>query len=159
MLMAEQVEQIVRATFGARLLWDEQITTDHNHVVAGSHQEQPAWVHRKGAAPAGAGSPGVLPGSMGTASFHVEGRGCAAALNSSAHGAGRALSRERARRRVTIQDIHQQMRGVWFDYRLANDLREESPRAYKDIHAVMRAQRDLVKIIRTLRPVLNYKGR
>jgi tRNA-splicing ligase RtcB len=156
--MAEQTEIFLKELVGARLQWDEQVITDHNHVTAEWHGGEAVWVHRKGAAPAGTGVAGVLPGSMGTASFHVEGKGCPQSLHSSAHGAGRSMSRERARRRVTLQDIHQQMKGVWYDYRLANELREESPRAYKDIYAVMRAQNDLVKIIRTLRPLLNYKA-
>lgn len=101
---------------------------------------------------------GALPGSMGTVSFHVQGRGCARALCSSAHGAGRLISRTEARRRVSARELQRQMSGVWYDYRHAEQLRDEAPSAYKDIHAVARAQRELVKIVRVLRPVLNYKG-
>ena len=108
--------------------------------------------------PARSGEAGVLPGSMGSASFHVEGRGCADALCSSAHGAGRLLSRTAARRKVTEAELRRQMRGVWFDHRLSDKLRDEAPAAYKDIRAVVRAQHELVKVIRVLRPVLNYKG-
>ena len=108
--------------------------------------------------PAGQGEGGVLPGSMGTLSFHVEGRGAEESLCSSAHGAGRALSRGEARAKVTERALQRQMEGVWFDYRLAARLRDEAPAAYKDIRAVLRAQHDLVKVVRTLRPVLNYKG-
>jgi tRNA-splicing ligase RtcB len=95
---------------------------------------------------------------MGSFSFHVEGRGNEAALCSSAHGAGRALSRTAARAKVTERDLRRQMDGVWYDYRLSERLRDEAPSAYKDIKAVLRAQRDLVKVTRVLRPVLNYKG-
>jgi len=108
--------------------------------------------------PAALAQPGVLPGSMGAASFHVEGRGHEAALCSSAHGAGRALSRIAARTNVTERELRRQMDGVWYDYRLSDRLRDEAPAAYKDIKAVLRAQRDLVKVTRVLRPVLNYKG-
>jgi tRNA-splicing ligase RtcB (3'-phosphate/5'-hydroxy nucleic acid ligase) len=94
----------------------------------------------------------------GTASYHVEGRGCAGALCSSAHGAGRALSRTDARRRFTERDLQRQMNGVWYDYRLAARLRDEAPGAYKDLRAVLRAQQALVKVTRVLRRVLNYKG-
>jgi tRNA-splicing ligase RtcB len=94
--------------------------------------------------PAGLGQAGVLPGSMGSASFHVEGRGHEAALCSSAHGAGRALSRTAARAKVTDREFRRQMQGVWYDYRLSEKLRDEAPGAYKDIKAVLRAQRDLV---------------
>jgi len=95
---------------------------------------------------------------MGTPSYHVEGRGEVGALCSSAHGAGRLMSRSAARRHVKLKDVSQQMRGVWYDYRHADDLRDEAPSAHKDIRAVLRAQHDLVKVTRTLRPVLNYKG-
>lgn len=101
---------------------------------------------------------GVLPGSMGTLSFHVEGRGNEDALCSSAHGAGRVLSRGAALGKVTERDLRRQMEGIWYDLRLAHNLRDEAPSAYKDIRAVLRAQKELVKVTRTLRPVLNYKG-
>jgi tRNA-splicing ligase RtcB len=101
---------------------------------------------------------GALPGSMGTVSFHVQGRGCAQALCSSAHGAGRLMSRTDARRTVNARELHRQMSGIWYDYRHAELLRDEAPSAYKDVRAVARAQRELVKIVRVLRPVLNYKG-
>jgi len=95
---------------------------------------------------------------MGSLSFHVEGRGHEQALCSSAPGAGRALSRTVAREKVTGRELRRQMEGVWYDYRLANRLRDEAPAAYKDIRAVLRAQKELVKVTRRLRPVLNYKG-
>jgi tRNA-splicing ligase RtcB (3'-phosphate/5'-hydroxy nucleic acid ligase) len=95
---------------------------------------------------------------MGTLSYHVCGRGCAAALCSSAHGAGRILSRSEARRRISAGKLHEQMRGVWYDHRKADRLRDEAPGAYKDIRAVARAQQELTKIERVLRPVVNYKG-
>jgi tRNA-splicing ligase RtcB len=133
-------------------------TTDHNHASLEQHGGQDLWVHRKGAMPAWSGQGGVLPGSMGSESFHVEGRGHADALCSSAHGAGRILSRTAARRNVTENELRRQMSGVWYDYRLSDKLRDEAPSAYKDIRAVLRAQRELVKVTRVLRPVLNYKG-
>ena len=119
--------------------------TDHNHVSLEHHGGRELWVHRKGAMPAGLGQAGVLPGSMGSASFHVEGRGHEGALCSSAHGAGRALSRTAARAKVTDQEFRRQMEGVWYDFRLSDKLRDEAPAAYKDIKAVLRAQRDLVR--------------
>ena len=134
------------------------ITTDHNHVSLERHRGRDLWVHRKGAMSARLGGRGVLPGSMGTVSFHVEGRGEEAALCSSAHGAGRALSRTAAREKVTERELRRQMAGIRYDFRLTGSLRDEAPSAYKDIRAVLRAQRELVKLVRTLRPVLNYKG-
>jgi tRNA-splicing ligase RtcB len=156
--MAMEVDTVMNTIVGARLCWETGITTDHNHVSLERHAGRELWVHRKGAMPAGLGEPGVLPGSMGSSSFHVEGRGHEAALCSSAHGAGRALSRTAARASVTDREFRRQMDGVWYDYRLSEKLRDEAPAAYKDIKIVLRAQRDLVKVTRVLRPVLNYKG-
>jgi tRNA-splicing ligase RtcB len=152
--MAEQAGRVL----GARLCWETLITTDHNHVAREHHGGRELWVHRKGAMPAGLGQSGVLPGSMGTLSFHVEGRGCEAALCSSAHGAGRKLSRTEARSRISERDLRREMEGIWYDSRLARELRDEAPSAYKDIRAVLRAQSELVKVTRTLRPVLNLQG-
>jgi len=152
---------VEEAAFGAdsgSLQWSEAITTDHNHVEHESHGGIDLWVHRKGAMPAWPDQPGVLPGSMGTLSYHVVGRGCAAALCSSAHGAGRILSRTEARRSITTRDLQRQMADVWYDFRQSSRLLDEAPSAYKDIRAVARAQRDLVKVVRVLRPVLSYKG-
>jgi tRNA-splicing ligase RtcB len=156
--MIDAAASVVSASFSARRLDDTLVTCDHNHVRRETHFGRELWVHRKGAASARAGEPGIIPGSMGTASYVVEGRGNADSLCSSSHGAGRAMSRDEARRRVSTRNLSRQLHGVWFDPRAAPALREEAPSAYKDIGAVMRAQRDLVRIVRTLRPVLSYKG-
>src|SRR5262249_24821539 len=156
--IAEEVGRVLRRTIGAEIRWDSVITTDHNHVALESFSGRDFWVHRKGAMPARLGESGVLPGSMGSLSFHVEGRGHEVALCSSAHGAGRALSRTEAWAQVSEPELRRQMKGVWYDSRIAEKLRDEAPSAYKDVRAVLRAQKDMVKITRTLRPVLNCKG-
>jgi tRNA-splicing ligase RtcB len=156
--VAANIGEVVSAAVGASLQWEHAITTDHNHVEPEVHDGLALWVHRKGAMPAGHDQWGALPGSMGALSFHVQGRGCAAALCSSAHGAGRLFSRTEARRRVSARELQRQMAGIWYDFRLAEQLRDEAPSAYKDVRRVVRAQRDLVRVRRVLRPVLNYKG-
>ena len=156
--MAEETGKVLARTLGRNISWETMIASDHNHVALERHGDRELWVHRKGAMSAQQGQTGVLPGSMGSPSFHVEGRGCEEALCSSAHGAGRALSRGAARSKFSDRDLRRQMEGVWYDYRLTGKLRDEAPAAYKDIRAVLKAQRELVKVIRTLRPVLNYKG-
>ncbi len=156
--MAAEIGGVFARTLQAQVCWESLVTTDHNHVSFEGHAGCALWVHRKGAMRARLGESGVLPGSMGTLSFHVEGRGCEQALCSSAHGAGRALSRTAARAKVSERGLRHQMEGVWYDYRLSDKLRDEAPSAYKDIRAVLRAQRELVKVRRTLRPILNYKG-
>lgn len=144
--------------FGVEADPTSRVEVDHNHVRRESHGGRALWVHRKGAMGLSCGEAGVVPGSMGSASFHVEGRGNAEALGSSAHGAGRALSRAEARRRIREKQLLREAEGIWFDHRLAARLCEEAPSAYKDIGAVMRAQRDLVRIVRRLEPVLVYKA-
>ena len=156
--MATEAEKVIQEAIGARLDWETSIATDHNHVKAEQYDAGKFWVHRKGAMALQAGELGVLPGSMGTLSFHVEGRGCEEALNSSAHGAGRAMSRSEAATKVSRAELQRQMKGVWFDWRLADAIRDEAPSAYKDIRAVLKEQHDLVKVRCTLRPLLNYKG-
>lgn len=131
---------------------------DHNHVERESHGGEPVWVHRKGANSAAAGERGIIPGSMGTQSFHVLGRGNPDSLWSSSHGAGRAMSREEARRKISPSDLRAQLGETIFIEEDVPALCEEAPEAYKDISDVMRAQKDLIKRVRRLIPVLSYKG-
>ncbi|BDC48424.1 RNA-splicing ligase RtcB [Bryobacterales bacterium F-183] len=152
--MAAIVGEILKRNVGGSLDEASMIVTDHNHV----ERTAELWIHRKGAMAAYQGVAGVLPGSMGTLSYHVEGRGHAPALWSSAHGAGRRMSRTEARRKVSQRELQKQMGDVCYDSRLTNALLEEAPCAYKDIRSVLRAQSDLVKVTRVLRPVLTYKG-
>ncbi len=152
--VAITLEELFRVPCDASTL----ISCDHNHVGRETHFEKRLWIHRKGALRADPGETGVIPGSMGTASFHVTGRGCARALRSSSHGAGRTMSRGEARRVVGTRQLKQQMGEVFFDHRLSSRLRDEAPASYKDITRVMRAQRELTRIDRRLQPVLSYKG-
>jgi tRNA-splicing ligase RtcB len=156
--MIAAAQAVVAEELGFAPDWETFVSCHHNHVRREVHFGEAMWVHRKGATPAGAGERGLIPGSMGTASHHVEGRGCAEALGSSAHGAGRRWSRTEARRRISRVEVARQLRGVFYDHRLADALREEAPTAYKDVDAVLRAQRELVRSLRRVRPVLCYKG-
>ncbi len=157
-LLASRAAEAVHRILGISPNLDSLFDCDHNHVVREWHAGRELWVHRKGATAAGIDIPGIIPGSMGTRSFHTLGRGCPESLSSSSHGAGRALSRTQARHRITISALRQQLRGVWYDARLERSLREEAPSAYKPIDEVMHAQAALTKIVRRLRPVLIYKG-
>jgi tRNA-splicing ligase RtcB len=152
--LVEATVEAVTSAIGAHADESTLITCQHNHVCRqGEH-----WVHRKGAMPAGEGVAGVIPGSMGTPSYHVVGRGHPGSLASSAHGAGRAMSRGEARRLISARALAHQLGGVWWDQRKAEQLRDEAPAAYKDIQEVMQAQRELVRIVRRLEPVLSYKA-
>lgn len=156
--MLRAAESVLRELFRVEADWESLIHSNHNHARQEVHRGETWWVHRKGALSASPGEPGVIPGSMGSASFHVAGRGEPDSLCSSSHGAGRELSRGEAAQRIPARQLEREMRGVWFDHRRAGTLRDEAPSAYKDIHAVMRAQRELTRIERRLRPVLSYKG-
>lgn len=138
--------------------WDTLVACTHNYVRREVHGDETLWVHRKGAMSARDGEPGIVPGSMGAESYLVTGRGSEAALRSSSHGAGRAMSRGAARRRITVAKLEREMDGIWFDSGLGKRLVDEAPSAYKPIAAVMRAQKELTRIERRLRPVLSYKG-
>jgi tRNA-splicing ligase RtcB len=152
------VREILQSLFGVTADAESLIQCHHNHVRRESHFGKTYWVHRKGALPAAIDEPGLIPGSMGSVSFHVSGRGHGPALCSSSHGAGRAMSRTDAFKRIGRRQFERELKGIWFDHRRIDALRDEAPSAYKDIVAVMRAQRDLTRIERRLRPLLNYKG-
>ncbi|MEM7234325.1 MAG: RtcB family protein [Planctomycetota bacterium] len=157
--MLEAVTAIFHSLFGVRSDPDSVIHCDHNHVQRETHAEASLWVHRKGALSAKDGEVGVIPGSMGTESFHTIGRGCDDALGSSSHGAGRRLSRGAAEKQISRDRLRRSMTGVHFDTRAESRLSADAPEAYRDIRSVMRAQGRLTRIVRRLKPVLVYKGR
>ncbi len=156
--IVESVEELMQERFNIEVMPDTMITCDHNHVRLEVHYGQAVWVHRKGAIDASVGKAGIIPGSMGSYSYHVTGRGEPQSLCSSSHGAGRAMDRARARHAVNVHELHRQLKGIWFDPRLAGKLCDEAPSAYKNIQEVMVAQRDLTRIVRRLKPVLCHKG-
>ena len=155
--MLRAVEQNLLEAVGCGLDWSTLVETDHDHVIREQHFGREFWVHRKGAQPASLDQFGLIPGSMGTRSYLVRGRGCAESLSSSSHGAGRALSRTIARQQIGQRQLLREMHGVWFDDHRSDQLRDEAPSAYKDVQTVMRAQRDLTAIVCELRPLLVYK--
>lgn len=149
---------ILDQIFGMTPEADSVVDCDHNHLSLETLVSGQLWVHRKGANRADSGQRGLIPGSMGTESYHVIGRGNSDALNSSSHGAGRKLSRSQAMRHISGNRLSREMEGIYFDRAQTHALRAEAPGAYKNIQRVMRAQRDLVCIVRRLTPVLNYKA-
>ena len=134
-----------------------RINCHQNFAQQEEHDGRWLWITRKGAIKADKGDMGVIPGSMGTRSYIVSGLGDAESYTSSSHGAGRRMSRTQARRELTEESLVEAMRGKAWN-RDAKGLLDEHPLAYKDIDQVMEAQKDLVKIVHTLRQVANYKG-
>ena len=135
-----------------------RINCHHNFTQPEVHDGRELWVTRKGAIRADVGDLGVIPGSMGTRSYIVQGKGNAASWTSCSHGAGRRHSRTQAKKLYTTTDLADAMAGkVWLSARAAS-LVDEIPMAYKDIDVVMADQADLVDVRHTLHQVLNYKG-
>jgi tRNA-splicing ligase RtcB len=137
----------------------EAVNCHHNYVAQEKHFGQDVFLTRKGAVSAKEGELGIIPGSMGAKSFIVRGKGGAAgreAFFSCSHGAGRAMSRNQARKQFTLEDHAKATEGV--ECRKDADVIDETPAAYKSIDAVMAAQADLVDVVHTLKQVVCVKG-
>ncbi len=134
----------------------EIVNCHHNYTEQETHFGKEVWLSRKGAINAEEGRAGLIPGSMGTASYVVVGKGNRVALNSSPHGAGREYSRSAARRAFDRGDLRKAMAGI--EYRDTDAFIDEIPAAYKDIDVVMRDAEDLVEVRHTLRQIVNVKG-
>lgn len=154
--MMDAVLGVMRQTLPPFLSDEMAVNCHHNYVTIESHFGENVWVTRKGAVQARKGTLGIIPGSMGTGSFIVEGKGNPHSFNSCSHGAGRTMSRTKAKKLITLDQHAKAMEGI--EARLDADVLDESPAAYKPISAVMEAQDDLVEIKYRLRQVLNVKG-
>lgn len=135
---------------------EKAVNCHHNYIAKENHFGKNVWVTRKGAVRARKDDLGIIPGSMGTGSFIVRGLGNQESFCSCSHGAGRRMSRNAARKAITLEDHIKATEGI--ECRKDADVIDESPAAYKDIGAVMAAQDDLVEIVHRLRQVLNVKG-
>ena len=137
-----------------------RINCHHNYTARETHDGRDLWITRKGAIRAGANDWGVIPGSMGAASFIVGGLDNPASYRSASHGAGRRHGRKEAKRRFSVDAFAEAMdaAGRTWQSSSAEQLLDESPMAYKDIDEVMAAQADLVEIQHRLEAVVNYKG-
>ena len=134
----------------------ERINCHHNYTVRERHFGKDVWLSRKGAIDAGKGVPGLIPGSMGTRSYVVEGKGNRLALNSSPHGAGREYGRKHAQRTFTYDQLVESMEGI--EWSGSAEFIDEIPSAYKSIDVVMADADDLVEVRHTLRQIINVKG-
>lgn len=156
-LMLAEVLEAMRKAFGREVVADmEAVNCHHNYTQREVHSGKEVWLTRKGAVSARRGELGIIPGSMGVKSYIVRGRGHQDAYCSCSHGAGRKMSRGAAKRLFTTDDVAAQTAGV--ECRKDESVIDEIPGAYKDIDAVMEAQRDLVEIVHTLKQILCVKG-
>lgn len=136
-----------------KIKWDLWANKNHNHTI----KEGNFWIHRKGATPAKKGEKGIIPSNMRDGSFLVKGKGNKSFLESSSHGAGRRLSRSEARKTLSIKKLKKSMEEEKIISGFNKFVLEESPEAYKDINKVLEAQKKSVKIIRHLKPIINWQ--
>ena len=156
-LMLHLIVHAVERFFGENLATGEAaVNCHHNYASIEEHFGEKIWLTRKGAVSARAGELGIIPGSMGTCSYIVRGKGNPQSYYSCSHGAGRRMSRSEAKRKFSRADLETQTQGV--ECRKDSGVLDEIPGAYKDIDAVMAAQSDLVEIVHTLKQVLCVKG-
>ena len=155
-VMLEAVFQVLKKHFPEVTLTDEAVNCHHNYASLENHFGQNVYVTRKGAVRAAVGVKGIIPGSMGAKSFIVEGKGNPHSFCSCSHGAGRKMSRTKAKSVFTVEDHLAATAGV--ECRKDVSVLDETPGAYKDIDQVMEAQADLVTVLHTLKQVLCVKG-
>lgn len=147
------VRQVIPKPFESHV---EAVNCHHNYVQKEHHFGEDVFVTRKGAVSAKRGQLGIIPGSMGARSYIVRGLGNPESFESCSHGAGRVMSRTKAKKMFTVQDQIKATEGV--ECRKDADVIDEIPMAYKDIDAVMEAQKDLVEVVHTLKQVVCVKG-
>jgi tRNA-splicing ligase RtcB (3'-phosphate/5'-hydroxy nucleic acid ligase) len=155
-VMLKIVLKVLKKELGDFKLEAEAVNCHHNYISLENHFNANVFVTRKGAVRARSGDLGIIPGSMGTGSYIVEGKGNLDSFTSCSHGAGRRMSRTVANRTITLEDHALAMKGI--ECRLDKDVLDESPAAYKNLESVMNAQKDLVTIKHHLKQVVNVKG-
>ncbi|MFF4158085.1 RtcB family protein [Streptomyces sp. NPDC001678] len=156
-IMMALFQDVVRKEFKkAKPMFEPVISCHHNYVAEETYEGVDLLVTRKGAIRAGGGEFGIIPGSMGTGSYIVRGLGNEASFNSASHGAGRRMSRNKAKKLFTERDLAEQTRGV--ECRKDRGVVDEIPAAYKPIEQVMDQQRDLVEVVAKLKQIVCVKG-
>lgn len=155
-LMMDAVLRVLERFFVGIAVDEVAVNCHHNYVNTEKHFGRNVLLTRKGAVRAQTGDLGIVPGSMGAKSFIVRGKGHPESFCSCSHGAGRAMSRNAARKRFTLDDHAQATADV--ECRKDAGVLDETPGAYKDIDAVMTAQADLVEVLHTLKQIVCIKG-
>ena len=157
-VMMSKIKEILISECG-EVDFEKELDVAHNYVRLESHFGQNVWVHRKGATSAKLGELGIIPGSMGSSSFIVEGLGNKESFCSCSHGAGRNLSRTKARETLNLKEEIKRLdkQGIIHGIRNKGNL-DEASGAYKDINKVMENQNDLIKIVEKLQPIASIKG-
>jgi tRNA-splicing ligase RtcB len=154
--MMARVKAAFERWIGSEIRVEREVNCHHNYTAKERHFDCDVWLSRKGAIDASRGTWGLIPGSMGTRSYVVQGKGNRLALNSAPHGAGRNYSRTAARKRFTVEQLREAMAGI--EYRDTAAFIDEIPQAYKPIEVVMEDAGDLVEVRYELRQIVNVKG-
>jgi len=155
-LMMDQVQDIFKQEIG-EVRFSDTKDVAHNYARLEHHFGRNVWVHRKGATSAREGEVGIIPGSMGTASYITKGRGNEDSFMSCSHGAGRNMSRRRAVKELDLVEEQGKLKSVVHSVTTQSDL-DEAPGAYKDIDEVMENQKDLACVLLKLTPLASVKG-
>ena len=155
-MMERMLEELRQRVPGIEGIEVSRINCHHNFTQIEHHFGHDVWVTRKGAVKASVGMRAMIPGSMGTRSYIVSGLGNRESFESAPHGAGRRMSRTKARQSHTMKDLETEMAGI--EFRKSQVLLDEIPSAYKDIDRVMEHAQNLVHIEHTLRQIINCKG-
>ena len=152
-------DNLIDTEMTADIEFDEMINIAHNYAKFENHFGQNVIVHRKGATLATKDTIGIIPGSQGTSSYLVKGKGNPDSFNSCSHGAGRKMGRRDAQRRLNLEEEKKKLdeKGIIHSVRNVRDL-DEAPGSYKDILKVMKNQEDLVEILVELNPLAVIKG-
>jgi len=150
--MSYKIVEVLENVVGEKLKTELWVNKNHNHAI----YENKKYIHRKGATPAKKGEKGIIPGNMRDGTYLVEGKGNPKFLYSSSHGAGRALSRKSAKKKITFEEFRKSMEGIKAN--VFEKIIDEAPMAYKDMDKVMEAQKNSVKIIKHIKPLINWKG-
>ena len=146
--ISRRVVKALEEIFKTKIKTELWVNKNHNHAI----YERGKFIHRKGATPAKKNERGIIPGNMRDGSFLVTGLGNPKFLNSSSHGAGRAMSRHEARSKISVDEMKKTMSGIKTKYVI-----DEAPQAYKNIYDVMEKQKSSVKILKHLKPMINWQ--
>ncbi len=158
-LMAKRIKAIFEVVLGKKDIVLEEYDVIHNYAAKERHFNEDVWVHRKGATKAFKGEIGIIPGSQGSKSYIVKGLGNPESFKSCSHGAGRILSRHKARKNLSLKEEVEKLNklGIIHSIRSKRDL-DEAPSAYKDINEVINNQLDLIEPVIELLPLAVVKG-
>ncbi|MGM5483479.1 MAG: RtcB family protein [Nanobdellota archaeon] len=154
--IAKNVVECIETILKKSINYEIWANKNHNHAIKSEFEGENVYIHRKGATPATKGEKGVIPGNMRDGTYLVEGLGNKEFLESSSHGAGRKMSRKKAKESISMKDFTKSMEGILGTVKQST--LDEAPEAYKKITDVMDLQKESVKIIKHLKPLINWKG-